>query len=58
MLYIILRNIFNPEVVDDEGEGDWSRGVRPKPRGVYTFRVTERSEFTAEAFVSENTRLR
>ena len=33
MLGMLLANVLNPEVVDDEGERDWSSFVRPKSWG-------------------------
>ena len=54
---MLLANVLNPEVVDDEGERDWSPFVRPKSWGGLALGVPVFLESFGQEFLGDDSRL-
>jgi hypothetical protein len=45
---MFLTNIFDSEIIDHEGEGNWSGRVPPEAGGVHTFIISLQFEVLAK----------
>jgi hypothetical protein len=50
MINIGLIHKFDPKIVNNKGECDWSGFVAPQTRGVGAFVISKWCKFVAEAF--------
>jgi hypothetical protein len=57
MFGVVVANVFYSEVVDDEGEGDWARGVLPKSGCAWRRVVVIFCQIFGEALICNNSGL-